>query len=143
LARGILPKEIEVKGQVSGKVGNSLAQNISTTSISTAGAGTWTAEAIASGLIVRTGPSEGYTDTTATAAQLVAAFPGAKVGDTFEFTVVNGVAQACTVTGGSGVTGAGTVNISASKIKRYLGIFTNVSAGTEAVTLRSLGELGA
>lgn len=122
-----------------GTHGNKLPQSGQQTAITTAGAGTLTAAAIASGLIKRTGPGAGYEDTTATAAQLLAIWPEAEVGDTFQFIIINGVAQANTMAAGAGVTLAGTVNNAASKVRLYQGVFTNVD--TAAVTINGVGEM--
>jgi hypothetical protein len=107
--------------------------------ISTAGAGTLTAAAIVSGLIMRTGPTGAYADTTDTATAILAAMDDPAVGTTFDFIHVNGVAYACTFTAGAGVTIAGTVNNAASKVRMYRLTVTDV--GTPAVTITGIGEM--
>lgn len=109
------------------------------TAISTAGDGTLTAAGIVAGLIMRTGPSGAYNDTTATATDILALLDGPAVGDSWEFTHVNGVAYACTVVAGAGVTLAGTTANAASKVRRYHVQVTNV--GTPAVTITGVGEM--
>lgn len=116
-----------------------VAPNRTVTSITTAGSGTLTAAALVGGHIARTGPSGGYTDTTDTATNILAAFPGARAGTSFEFTHMNQVAQTCTFAAGTGVTLSGTVNNAASKVRRYLAVFTNVD--TPAVTIYGIGEM--
>lgn len=95
--------------------------------ITTAGAGTWTGAAIATGIIARSGPGAGYTDTTDTAANIVAALggsaPGPDVvpGTSFRLLVTNTVAFALTFAAGAGVVaGNGTLNIAASTWREYL-----------------------
>ena len=107
--------------------------------ISTAGAGTLTAAGIVGGLIMRTGPVGAYTDTTDTATAILALLDSPAVGDSWEFSIVNGVAQICTFAAGAGVTLAGVVDNAASKVRRYHAQVTNV--GTPAVTITGIGEM--
>lgn len=110
--------------------------------LTTAGAGTWTAAMIASGLITRTGPAGGYTDTTDTAANIIAAlagnFPAADMlpGSTFRLRFMNTVAFAMTLAAGAGVTlgtnGTNVVNCAASLVREYL---ITVLNATPPVTL--------
>lgn len=111
------------------------------TAISTAGAGTLTAAALVSGLIMRSGPTGAYDDTTDTAANIVAALDNPAVGTSWDFTIVNGVAYAGTMLAGSGVTLAGTTANAASKVRMYRATVTNV--GTPAVTITGIGEMAA
>jgi len=75
------------------------------TNITTAGNGTLTAAAIVGGLITRTGPTGAYTDTTDTAAAIVAAAGGVFTsGQIITFTVKNSVGFTQTINGGTGVT---------------------------------------
>lgn len=74
-------------------------------SIATAGAGTYTAAHILNGIIVRDCTGASRTDTLPTAAALVAALPGAKVGDIVKCLIVNGsdpVTEIITLQEGSG-----------------------------------------
>ncbi len=80
----------------------------SSTAITTAGAGTLTAAAIVSGLIVRSGPTAAYTDTTDTAAAIIAALGGLPVGGAMTLIIKTTVAFVCTLAAGGGVTLAGT-----------------------------------
>lgn len=102
--------------------------------IATVGAGVWTGAAIATGIIYRTGPTGGYTDTTDTSTNILAALAGnaagAEVvpGTTFRLLFVNSVAQAHTYAGGVGVqTGSGVVNTIASNWREYLVTILNAS----------------
>lgn len=111
------------------------------TTTTTAGAGTYAASEIAGGLILRDPNGASRTDTTATAAQILAQFLRARVGSSF-FLVVRNTADAAetiTVAGGTGVTISGTATIAQNNTKLFMGIFTNVGSGTEALTLYSVG----
>jgi hypothetical protein len=103
-------------------------------SLGTAGAGTWAGALIATGLFRRTGPGAGYTDTTDTAANILAALagnsPSAEVapGTTFRLRVLNTVAFLLTFAAGVGVvTGTGTLNVSASTWRDFLFTVLNSS----------------
>jgi hypothetical protein len=109
-------------------------ENILAGSISTAGSGTWTGAAIATGIIRRTGPGAGYTDTTDTSSNIVAALAGnavnmeAMAGQTFRLLFINTVAQAMTFAAGTGVVaGTGTLGAVASIWREYLVTIVNAS----------------
>jgi hypothetical protein len=103
-----------------------LGENILAGAISTAGAGTWTGASIATGIINRTGPTAGYTDTTDSAANIIAALAGngagiVDAGSTFRLLVRNTVAYAMTFAAGTGVVeGTGTLNIASSTVREYI-----------------------
>lgn len=108
-------------------------------SYNTAGAQTYTAANVLSGLIVRDCAGAGRTDVLPTAALLVAALPGAKVGDIIECRVINGSDAAETLTIDAGVGGTYDANQTAasrvipqntSKVLRIR--LTNVTAAAEA-----------
>lgn len=91
------------------------------TNITTAGNGTLTAASLVGGVITRSGPTSGFTDTTATAAQIIAALPtGSPIGTSFLVTVTNNSAAGQTITGGTGVTVSGNNLISAISSVIYL-----------------------
>lgn len=101
--------------------------------LATAGAGTWTGAIIATGLLSRTGPGAGYTDTTDSAANILAALAGnapnadVQPGTTFRFRILNTVAFLLTFAAGAGVVaGSGTLNVAASTGRDYL--FTVLSS---------------
>lgn len=74
-------------------------------SIATAGAGTYTAAHVLGGIIVRDCAGASRTDTLPTAAALVAAMPGVRVGDIVRCLIVNGsdpVTEIITLAEGSG-----------------------------------------
>lgn len=101
---------------------------------STAGNITITAAMFAAGWLHRTGPGAGYGDTTATADQLLAAFPDLTRGDTFEMMISSGVAFANTIAAGTGVTLAGTTVVAASSLRRYLMTLTSEPKRTVTVS---------
>lgn len=90
--------------QIASLSGNGLTPDILNTAITTVGAGTLTAAALLGGLITRTGPVAAYTDTTATAAQIVTAIGSFNLGATFFTTIKNATSFTQTLSGGAGVT---------------------------------------
>jgi hypothetical protein len=122
LARSAYPGDIIAGGE-----------NILAGGIATAGAGVWTGAAIAAGIIRRTGPGAGYTDTTDTATNIIAALKGnagcnVVPGSTFRTLFINTVAQAMTFAAGTGVVaGTGTLNCAASLVREYLWTILNAS----------------
>lgn len=113
------------------------------TTIATAGAETLTAAQLIGGLILRDPAGAARTDTTSTAALLVAAIDNAVVGTSFEFVIRNtaDAAETITVAGGTGVTTSGTMTIAQNNSKRFKIVLTNVTATSEAATLYSLGTV--
>ena len=119
--------------------------------LTTAGSGTITAAQLTSGILSRTGPSGGFTDTTDTATNIIAALianysyqqtpvtgissgNAVQAGLSFRLRYVNTVAFAMTLAAGTGVTIA-SGNVNASSVKDYLVQVTNgTPAQTFAVT---------
>lgn len=102
-----------------------LAETIGT--LTTVGAGTILAATLAQGILVRSGPVGGFTDTTDTATNILAAISGnlsqaiVQPGSTWRFRYINSVAQAMTFAAGAGVVaGIGTLNVAASLVRDYL-----------------------
>lgn len=76
---------------------------------------------ICQGILNRTGPVGGFTDTFPNADDIIAAMQNPQKGDAFYFTYRNGVAQAMTFAAGTGiVSGIGTLSCAASSTKLYL-----------------------
>ncbi len=98
------------------------------TAITTVGAGTLTAASIVGGVITRSGSTAAYTDTTDTAAAIIAAVPGYVVGQTWSLTIDNTVAFAETLAGGTGVTLAGNTIIPPLCWGRFLVTITSSTA---------------
>ena len=107
----------------------------------TAGAVTYSTTQLLGGLVLRDPNGAGRSDVTPTAAALVAAIQGARVGLGVEFTIRNtaDAAETITVTAGAGVTLSGTMTIGQNNSKRFLAVITNATVGSEAVTIYSLG----
>lgn len=104
------------------------------TAISTVGAGVLTAAGIVGGTISRTGSTAAYTDTTATAALIIAAMNNPVIGVGWPLTIRNTTAFAQTLAAGTGVTLAGLTTIPANSTGEFLVKYT--AAG--AVTLTGL-----
>lgn len=109
----------------------------------TAGNVTYSDAQMLGGLILRDPAGAGRTDTTRTAAQLVAAISNPVVGTSFEFTIRNtaDAAETITVAGGTGVTTSGTMTIAQNNSKRFLVRLDNVTPSSEAATIYSLGTV--
>lgn len=132
---------LQAKGSGAIVAEDAFVQLRSVAAISTAGAGTYSAANIVGGLIDRDCAGADRTDTTATAAQIVAALPGVQVGSSFVLTVKNISAGANTITvaGGTGVTISGTATIAQNNTRQFLVLVTSITTSSEAVVLRSLG----
>lgn len=76
-----------------------------------------------------------------TAAALVAATPGVGVGYTYVIRFINNSSAnfAWTITAGTGDTVTGTATVAQNVFREYRVNFTNVTAGSEAVTLQNIG----
>lgn len=98
------------------------------TTISTVGAGTLTGAAIAGRLITRSGSTAAYTDTTDTAANIVAALTNPVAAESFEITIRNTVAFPQTIAAGSGVTLTGEVVVPPNSEARFLVTLTSLAA---------------
>jgi hypothetical protein len=115
------------------------------TTYNTAGVLAMTAAMLLGGLILRDPNGAGRSDTVPSAASIVAAVANAAVGVSFEFTIRNTADAAETITvaqdGGATVTLSGTMTIAQNNSKRFLAVLTNVTSGSEAVTIYSLGTV--
>lgn len=103
---------------------------IANTNITTVNDGTLTASAMTGGLITRSGSTQAYTDTTATAAQLWAAQTDAVAGESFYLTIKNTVGFNETIAGGTGVTLSGQTIIPPNSVGTFLVTLTSSSAAT-------------
>lgn len=104
-----------------------LGESITDGLIVTAGAGIWTAPAMVSGWVQRSGPGAGFTDTTDTSNNILIALGanlyGAVVstGSTFRMVFFNSTAFAMTFAAGTGiVSGSGILTCAASLWREYL-----------------------
>lgn len=127
-----------------------LAGKKTVTTEATAAAVTYTPAQVVGGLIIRDPNGAARSDVMPTAADLVAYFANqrreecVKAGLSFEFTIRNndgGAAETITMTAGTGGTLSGTMTIATANSKRFLVVFTNVDAGSEAYTMYSLGTV--
>ncbi len=100
------------------------------TAITTAGAGTLTGAAITGGVITRSGPVAAYSDTTDTAALIVAAIGAPFIGQSFFVHIKNTVNFTQTILAGGGVTLSGSVVVPANSVALYLVTLTSLSAVT-------------
>lgn len=131
----------------SGKFGNGLTDTgisgrlFSTQTItteSTSSGVTYSVAQFLGGVINRSGPGSGFSDTTPTAAAIVAAIPGCEVGLGFEVTIRNTSGFTLTMLAGSGVTLSGTTTVATVQTRRYLVRVTNATSSSEAVTVEGL-----
>lgn len=108
------------------------------TALNTVGAGTITAAGIAGMLTTRGGAQAGaaFTDTSDTAANIIAAIPGAALLQSFEWTYQNNTNGLATLTGGTGVTLAAVVP--GGQWARFL--VTYATATTVTFTLVATGS---
>ena len=101
--------------------------------LGTVGAGTLLAALLAPGnLIQRTGPTVAFTDTTDTAANIIAAYPEIDLGVTWEVAYANEVAFAATFAAGAGVTLTGLATNAGSGASNRLFV-TKTSATTVSI----------
>ena len=106
-------------------VGQSMTAPVSTV-LATNGAGTITAAGIAGSITTRTTVAAAFTDTTDTAANIIAAAANlvGKVGASFVYTYQNSSTASATLTGGTGVTVSGITNVPANMSAEYLVTYT-------------------
>lgn len=125
--------------EVTGRV----LEKTTATTVTTAGAGTYSAAAVVGGLILRDPAGGDRTDTTGTASEIMAEMnadnQGVSVGSSFVFTVRNtaDAAETITVAGGTGVTVSGTATIAQNNQKSFLAVVTSATA----ITIYSLGTV--
>lgn len=136
-----------VQASSTGKFGNALTDtNVSgrlhhtepLTAEATAAGVTYTVAQFLGGVINRSGPAGVFSDTTPTAALIVAAIPGCEVGSGCEIYIRNTTANLLTMLAGAGVTLTGTTTVAATQTRLYKVRVTNIGAGTEAVTVQGV-----
>lgn len=110
------------------RVGDGILSMLRPTTNTTDAAATITAAAILGGLWVHSGHTASRTDTTDTAALILAAMPDMDIGDTVLFKVSSGAAFTIVVAGGVGVTASGNLTVLANGSKDFL--LTKTSATT-------------
>lgn len=112
--------------------------------VAVAGVVTYTPPQVLGKLILRDCNGDSRSDVLPTAALLLAEIQNdgqAEAGVSVEFTVRNtsDAAETITIGAGTGGTTSGTMTIAQNNTKRFLLVFTNTSAGSEAYTVYSLG----
>ena len=114
------------------QVANFASVNTTITTLSTVGAGTITAAGVAGRIVSRTGSQSGsaFTDTTGTAAAIIAARSGAAIGSNWEFVYQNNTNAPATITGGTGVTVSGITVVPANTSARFLVTYTAANTVT-------------
>jgi hypothetical protein len=86
------------------------------------------------GIVLREGaPTGAITDTTDTAANIVAQIPGAIANTSFKFKVVNTSGQTVTLGGGTGVTIGGISTIATGTSRDFVGVVTSSIAPTVSI----------
>lgn len=102
------------------------------TALNTVGAGTITAGGIAGKATIRGGAQSAtpFTDTTATAALIIAAAPSAPIGASWEWVYRNNTDAAATITGGVGATVSGITVVPKNSWARYLVTYTAAATVT-------------
>jgi hypothetical protein len=121
-------------GQTAAYISGNLGWTSNPAPITGAAGQTWSARQLTGHLIFRSGAAH-VSDTTPTAAAIVAAIPGCEVGSTVWFDVVNNNRGTLSIVAGAGVTLEGKTTISAGFTRRYAARVTNATAGKQAVTL--------
>jgi len=109
--------------------------DLTLTALTTVGAGTITAAGIVGGATLRGGSQSAtpFTDTTATAALIIAALPSwAQVGQAFYYTYINNTDAVATITGGSSVTVSGITTVQPNMVARFLVTYATSSTVTVA-----------
>ena len=131
--------------QIASAIGTLVSRNQSVATVSSATGVTLSAAEMVGGWILRTGAATGaVTDTTDTAANLVAAYNASdtQVGSSFLLGINNTTGQTLTLAAGSGVTVSGTATINDNNTRVFLGVFTDVTSGSQAVTLTNIFVAG-
>lgn len=115
------------------QVNASMAGYGTLTTLTTVGAGTIIAADVVSQQTARSGPVAAFTDTTDTAALIIAALPsGSPVGFSFRWTYQNNTAYNATLAGGTGVTISGNSIVPALTSATYLVTYSAASTVTMA-----------
>jgi hypothetical protein len=103
---------------------------------------TLTAANLLNRILARSGSAgSDFSDTTPSAAALVQAVMSPAVNRSFDLAIQNTTAHTMTILAGSGVTLVGsTFTLATNVVGNYLIVFTNVTSGSEAVSLYMLGS---
>jgi len=134
---------LTIKGSITsnGVTQGSSSSNISglPASITNTTGTTLPASDMINGAIIRTGPTSDFSDTTDTAANIIASFgPSPPVGSSYQFVLINQTAYSDTLIAGAGVTIAGSGIIAPSNALTFRVTITDTTSGSQAVTLTRL-----
>jgi hypothetical protein len=126
--------------QIASAIGTLVSRNQSVSSVTATVGTTLSAAQMTGGMILRSGPTVAFTDTTDTAANLQAAYNAddTQIGSSFIMIVANATANTLTMAAGTAVTLAGNTVIEPNNSRIYLGVFTNVTSGSQALTLTGI-----
>lgn len=103
------------------------------TPLTTVGNGTITAAGIVGRITSRSGPVANFTDTTDTAANIIAALPAsAAIGTSFKYDYINNTFNIATITGGTGVTVSNITTVNPGMAATYLLTYTAANTITMA-----------
>lgn len=141
LKAGILTNGVEISIPDAGP--EMALDKVSVKTISDASDVTLTTAQLLGGLILRDPNGGARTDTTPTASEIIDAIYEAR-DDTTKLLMIRNTADAAetiTVAGGTGVTISGTATIAQNNTKIFLVHVDDISGGSEAVTLYSIGTL--
>lgn len=116
-------------GDLSGRVAALQSFRPTKQAVANAAGVTLTAANLLGGKILRSGAAA-VSDTTPTAAQIIAALPFPAVGDCFDFEIRNSNSGTLTLVAGTGVTLEGTTTIATVFNRRYLAEVTSLTAVT-------------
>lgn len=112
------------------RTGDGALMHMSRTDQSTDSNQTISVAAILGGLYSRSGTNTNRTDTTDTAANILAAMPEMDIGDTYMFMVSNATANPLVIAGGSGVTASGNLTVPTLVAKWFMLTKTSATAMT-------------
>ena len=115
--------------------------NTANTAISTTGAtGTLTAAGMVGGLITRTGPTQAFTDTTDTAANILLSNSSLQQNNSFKLDITNQTNYLETLSGGTNVTLSGDTVIAPNSVGHFLVTRTDANTSTPTFTMLGFGN---
>lgn len=120
--------------------GNAYSSTSNAATVSTAGPVTLTTAQLKNAIYNRDGNGGARTDTTPTAAAIIASIKGAVVGTSFDFYLMNVGASTITLAAGTGVTIVGTATAATLNVRHFKGIVSAIGA-TQTVNIVSLGTV--
>lgn len=127
-------------------IGGNIYQSYQPQSITAASGVTLLASMIKNRFILRSGPTTAFTDTTDTAANIIAAFPGIAVGNSVIVSIGNFTGFDQTIVGGAGVSiniiSPQSAIIAPNNTVEWLLIVNAVISGSQSVTLQRIKSSG-